>query len=351
MVKADLAYCYQVERVGETFSIDALVIEDDNNLPDIFQKLIDTAIERKYPEKMAFILISSNYQYLSEAAQKILPYQKPVLYLKGACVESMKKLYSENNCPVCLSGEDLQMLSCQAEQLEQADIKDIILDIPTSGKANIIETLTLIRRSIIRDNFKPLRFPVITFASDYTHKKDSLEEGLWAGNLICKYTNVVVLDHFDPAIILALLTLRLNLYTDPQKPLQIEPKLYEIGEVDEYSPVLVTTNFALTYFTVAGEIEASGIPCYLLITPSEGMSVLTAWAANKFNGEIIAKAVREYSLNNKVKNKKLLITGYVDILKEEIEEELPEWEVLIAPKEAVEIPDYLQKLDREIVKA
>ena len=172
--------------------------------------------------------------------------------------------------------------------------------------------------------------------------QDSIEKGLLASTLACKYSNIVVLDEFNKAILYALTTLRQNIFTDPEKPLQIEPKIYPIGEVDENSPVIVTTNFALTYFTVASEIESSGIASYLVVTPSDGMSVLTAWSADKFNGEIIAKAFKEYEVNNLVNHKKLIIPGYVASLKAEIEEEMPDWQVIVGANEAVDIVDFLK---------
>jgi acetyl-CoA decarbonylase/synthase complex subunit gamma len=342
--KIDKIFSYEVERVGQAISLDSIAI--DNNVQDAeqFNKLVQYCIEKKVMEKQTLLLVSENKEELIETSKLLNKVQKPVLYLKNASKEELIDLQKETSALIIVEGENIQTLIALAEELENAGITDLILTLPSIEKDRIIETLTQIRRSVILNNCKPLRFPVITYASDYCSTGSETEEGLWAGNLICKYANIVVLDQFDPAVILALITLRQNLYTDPQKPLQIEPKLYTIGDVDEYSPVIVTTNFALTYFSVAGEVEASGIPAYILITASEGMSVLTAWAANKFSGEIIAKAVKENALDKKIKDKKLIISGYVEVLKEEIEEELPEWEVVIAPKEAVEIPEFLNKI-------
>jgi acetyl-CoA decarbonylase/synthase complex subunit gamma len=337
---------YKVDRVGNDISVDSITIEDDCSTPETFQNLIQASIDKGYTSRIAFILISNNLNELSDAAKKISEYQIPLLYLKKADIEDLKCLYQQTQCPIVVTDESSPLLAARIDQLEKTGISKIVIALSSSKADNIVETLTLIRRSVVIDNFNPFKYPVMTFASDYCITDDCIEEGLWAGNLICKYSNLVVLDHFNPAILLSLFTLRQNIYTDPQKPLQIESNLYTIGDVDENSPVIVTTNFALTYFSVAGEIEASGIPCYLLITNSEGMSVLTAWAANKFNGEIIAKAVKEYNLTPKISHKNLIISGYVEILKEEIEEELPGWNVLIAPKEAVDIPVYLNELTK-----
>ena len=153
-----------------------------------------------------------------------------------------------------------------------------------------------------------------------------------------------MLDTWDPAALYPLLTLRQNIYTDPQKPIQVSPGLYEIGEPKPESPLLVTTNFSLTYFGVAGEVEGSGIPAWLLIADSEGMSVLTAWAAGKFDAERIAKSVNTMGALDKVSHKKIIIPGFVSSISGELEEELPGWEILVGPREAIGIPSFLRQV-------
>ena len=137
-------------------------------------------------------------------------------------------------------------------------------------------------------------------------------------------------------------TLRQNLYTDPQKPLQVESKVYEVNEPDENAIVIMTTNFALTYFAVLSEIESSEIPTYMIITPSEGMSVLTAWSAEKFTPEMAAKIVKESTKLQEVKNKKLIIPGLLSHLKEELEEAIEGWEIIVGPNEAYQLQDFVK---------
>ncbi|MBE0527672.1 MAG: acetyl-CoA decarbonylase/synthase complex subunit gamma, partial [Thermoleophilia bacterium] len=148
--------------------------------------------------------------------------------------------------------------------------------------------------------------------------------------------------HDEPGMMYSLLTLRQNIYTDPQKPIQMEPKLYEIGAVVPESPVLITTNFSLTYFSVAGEVEGAGIPTWLLVADSDGQSVLTGWAAGKFDAEKIAKTVKDSGIAEKVSHKKLVIPGHVAGLSGEVEEELPGWQIMVGPRDAVDIPSYLK---------
>ena len=142
-----------------------------------------------------------------------------------------------------------------------------------------------------------------------------------------------------------MLALRENIYTDPQTPIQVQPGLYEIGDPTPDSPFYVTTNFSITYFSVANEISGSGIPGWLLVADAEGMSVLTAWAAGKFDAERIAKAVKACGAEDKLNHKKLIIPGHVAVLLGEIEEELPGWKILVGPREAVQIPSYVKIWD------
>ena len=153
---------------------------------------------------------------------------------------------------------------------------------------------------------------------------------------------MVVLDHVDPALFYTLLTLRQNIYTDPQKPIQVEPGVYEVGKPGPTSPLLMTVNFSLTYFTVSGEIEGSGVPAWLLVADADGLSVLTSWAAGKFDAEKIAKTVKDTGISDRVDHRKLVIPGLVAGLSGEVEDELPDWQILVGPRDAVDLPSYLK---------
>lgn len=338
---------YTVERVGEEIELQSLTINNDSEDYVTFNNILESLKEEKTIDKVSLILVSSCIKDLLDGYTIIKERQKPILYLKSGIQDDYIRLYTETKCPVVVEATSVDELSNLVTELEKAGIKEIIMTLPEESEAQPIEDLTLIRRSTITNNVKTLRYPIITFASKFCNTDSSIEEGMIAGSLMAKYSNIIVLNNFNPAIVYSLFTLRQNLFTDPQKPLQMEPKIYTIGEPDKCSPVIVTTNFALTYFSVASEIEASNIPCYLLITPSDGMSVLTAWAANKFNGEIIAKAVKDFKLEETVDHKNLIISGYVSMLKEEIEDEMPGWTVDVAPSEAVDLPDFLKEYKPE----
>ena len=141
-----------------------------------------------------------------------------------------------------------------------------------------------------------------------------------------------------------LLVLRQNIYTDPQKPIQVQPGLYEINNPGPEDPLLVTTNFSITYFSVANEVEGSGLPAWLLVTDAEGMSVLTAWAAGKFDAERIAKDVKRFDVMEKVNQKRIVIPGHVAVISGELEEELPGWDIRVGPREAVDLPAFMKQV-------
>jgi acetyl-CoA decarbonylase/synthase complex subunit gamma len=191
-----------------------------------------------------------------------------------------------------------------------------------------------IRRLALKKNFRPLGFPTLRFPHNAAA----------AAQAVSKYAGFVVLDKFAPELVYPLLVLRQNIYTDPQKPIQVQPGLYEINAPKTTDPVLVTTNFSITYFSVANEVEGSGLPAWLLVTDAEGMSVLTAWAAGKFDSERIAKSVKLFNVGDKVSRKRLVLPGAVAVLSGEMEAELPDWEIRVGPREAVDIPKFYKQV-------
>lgn len=322
---------YSIERVGENFTISAVVLYDKGNFAQS-AKIID---ENNLP----LILISENYDNICAAIEEIKP-SKPLVFLKNNDIEQISEINKKYAVPVVVSANSVEELAKRSENLVKQGVKEIVLNLDTNIDFSVIEKLTYIRRAAIEDKYRSLGFPVMMILP---LSGDVIEDSILSSTLLCKYTNIVVFEDYNPAIVSGLFTLRQNIYTDPQKPLQVEAKLYEVGEVTKDSPIFVTTNFALTYFAVVSEIEASGIPSYLLITPSDGMSVLTAWSASKFTGEIIAKAVKQFGVEEAVNHKELIIPGFVASLAEEIKEELPEWEVICGPNDAIDLVDFIKQ--------
>ena len=328
---------YCVERVGENLKVNAIALVDSDS--NFIEKAKEVA-----QSGMPLILISSSVENIKNILAEIKE-SKPLVYLENANIEQSAEIEKEFNVPVVITGNNLESLVNNSGKALENKAENLVIGLKDVSANNLVENLTYIRRAAIENKFKPLGFPVISFMDRIQGIPENIiDKTIWASTLLCKYSNIVVLDYFNEALVYSLLTLRQNIFTDPQKPLQIDSKLYPIGDVDENSPVFVTTNFALTYFTVVSEIEASGQPAYLLITSSDGMSVLTAWAANKFTGETIAKAAKEFNLENAVKHRKMIIPGHVSTLKEEIKEDMPGWKTIIGPNEAVDIPDFFKQL-------
>lgn len=163
---------------------------------------------------------------------------------------------------------------------------------------------------------------------------------------LCKYANMLIFEDFDETLISTLLTLRQNIFTDPQKPLQVEAKIYEFNNPDENSIIFMTTNFALTFFAVASELENLNVPSYLVVTPAEGMSVLTAWSAEKFTAKMVAKTLKKFNLAEKVKTRKIIIPGLLAHMKQELEEEIKDFEIVVGTIEAYAISDFVKSLDQ-----
>lgn len=235
---------------------------------------------------------------------------------------------------------DLDGLATLTEAIAKFGVDDLVLDPGVRGFNDSLATLTHIRRLALKENFRALGYPVITFPGEGA--VSHLDEVTLAGQQIAKYAGFVVLDHFTEASAYALLVLRANIYTDPQKPIQVEPGVYPINNPGPDSPLMVTTNFSITYFSVANEVESSGLPGWLLVADAEGMSVLTAWAAGKFDAERIAKAVKESGAAGKISHKQVILPGHVAVLMGELEEELPGWEIRVGPREAVDLPAFLK---------
>jgi len=257
----------------------------------------------------------------------------------AATIAPMAVIAKERDCPLVVRGAgDLESLAAICEKARGAGVEDLVLDPGARDPAGALELFTQLRRLAVKKNVRALGYPLIAFASGQTPEA----EAALAAGAIAKYAGVLVLDHDDPALLYPLMTLRQNIYTDPQKPIQVEPGLYSIGAVTADSPLLITTNFSLTYFTVSGEVESGGTPAHLLVADADGQSVLTSWAAGKFDAEKIAKTVLQSGIGDRLTHRKLVIPGLVAGLSGETEEELPGWQIIVGPREAVEIPTYLK---------
>jgi len=322
------------ERVGQTLRLDAVAIKGEG---DAFVKAAQIAAEKS---AVPVILINEDPAAMGKALEACAA-KRPLIYAATeANLEAMAALAKQHNCPLAVRGSgDLASLAALSEKAQAAGAADLVLDSGARTTGQVLANETGVRRAALRKRFRPFGFPTITF----TVSTDPSEEVLEAATYIAKYAGIVVLQHMEAWQLLALVTVRQNIYTDPQKPIQIEEGLYQIGTPDDTSPVLVTTNFSLTYFTVEGDVEASKVPAWVVVVDTEGTSVLTAWAAEKFTAEVIAKKVRDFDVGSKVKHRKLILPGHVAVLSGKLEDELSqEWKVLVGPRESSGIPSFLR---------
>jgi len=255
--------------------------------------------------------------------------------------EAMSDLAMQSHAVLVVSGKTLDELAELTQKIKDKGLNDLVLDPQTETLSSSLTMNTLIRRLALRKNFRPLGYTIINFPGA---RGDSTMEAVNAVQAITRYAGFIVLETFKPEAMYPLLVLRENIYTDPQKPIQVTPGLYEIKNPSPEDPVLVTTNFSITYFSVANEVDGSGLPAWLLVTDAEGMSVLTAWAAGKFDADSITRDIKKFQVGNKVIRKRLVLPGHVAVLSGELEENLPEWEIRVGPREAVDLPSYMKQV-------
>ncbi|MFQ6057574.1 MAG: acetyl-CoA decarbonylase/synthase complex subunit gamma [Anaerolineae bacterium] len=329
---------YSVEYVGLHLSMDGIAVEAASGDAAAFARCV--AAVREVAD-MPLVLMAQD-PVVMEAGLEAAAGTTPLIYAADADNwQAMAELARRYKAPLAVRTDgDLNALANLVEQVKGTGIQDLVLDPGALGFYESLAALTQIRRLALKKNFRPLGFPIITFPGQGV--ESVAEEVMLAGQHIAKYAGFVVMDHFQPAIAYPLLTLRQNIYTDPQKPIQVKPGLYEINNPQPDSPLMVTTNFSITYFSVANEVDGSGLPGWLLVADAEGMSVLTAWAAGKFDAEKIAKAVTTTGIADRISHRKLIIPGAVAVLMGELEEELPGWEILVGPREAVDLPAFLK---------
>jgi acetyl-CoA decarbonylase/synthase complex subunit gamma len=269
---------------------------------------------------------------------EVLADRRPLVYgADKSNYQQMSELSAKFKAPLAVKGETLEELADLTNKIKAAGVADLVLAPAVRSMAEGLTCLTQLRRLALEKNFRPLGYPVIV----PTTALDPAQETLEAITYACKYASIVVMRGKQPWQILPVLTARFNIYTDPQVPNAVESKVYKVGDAGPDSPVLVTTNFALTYFTVEGEVENSKVPAYIAAVETGGLGILNSYADDKLTGETIAKAVKSMGILNQVRHKKLIIPGLVAVLKGELEDEAG-CEVVVGPEEAAGIPSFLK---------
>lgn len=325
---------YIIERVGEKLHIDAFCLSNVSQNREKFLTALETIAENS---SKAVILDCADRDTI-KAALAMLEGKRPVIYPGDADSSQFVDLAQKHGASLIVTAGSFNKLAAQTERIVQAGFKDILLNIKSSNPGERLRNNTIMRRAALRKGFKLFGFPSVWFIE----ADDEYELQAEAAVGICKYSGIVALPKFSKEMLLTLYTLRQNIYTDPQKPIQVDPKLNAIGDPGPDSPVFVTTNFSLTYFIISGEIENAGISAWLVIPDCEGMSVLTAWAAGKFSGEKIGKFVKSIGLEERVSTREIIIPGYVASISGDLEEALPNWKVIVGPQEASDLAPFIK---------
>lgn len=327
------------ERVGQKINVDLIAIKCASGKKETFQEVVKKVLSKS---QLNLMLISEDPE-LIKAAAPLAKERHPLIYAATKNnVEPMVRLAKEFSLPLAVKSDSLDELSELVQKITAQGVEDLVLDPGSKHLSQKINQLTQVRRLALKKTYRPLGYPTIAITSS----EEPYQEVTEAASYIAKYASIVIMKGVESWQVLPLLTLRQNIYTDPQKPLQVEPKVYEVGQVSDKSPVLVTTNFSLTYYTVEAEVEGSRVPSYIIASYAEGLSVLTAWAAEKFTAETITKTLNECGIKEKVARKELIIPGYVAVLSGKLEEDSG-WKVKVGPKEASGIPSFLKSLKKE----
>jgi acetyl-CoA decarbonylase/synthase, CODH/ACS complex subunit gamma len=335
----------QFSWIGLTIKADLVALQFESGDKAKFQALVKKVSQNT---DAGLILISEDTDTLF-SARDICADKKPLLYpiTKDNLNKAIPRI-KERPTPIGVRAASIEELIPITTRLKEEKLDELVVD---PSPKNLIEGLkdqTLIRRAAVKQNFRPLGYPTIAFPCFMA--KGGLKEALAASLFVIKYAGIIVLSDIEKHSLLPLLVQRLNIYTDPRMPMSVLEKYYEIGEPNENSPVLVTSNWALTYFIVSSEIEGSKVPCYLCVKDTEGLGVLTGWAAGKFTGDGVGPFIKKCGVGDKVKNKKLVIPGKVARIKGELEEALPGWEIIVGPREASEIPAFLPEYAAKLKK-
>jgi len=323
----------QYERVGLNLRPEALALKAEGGN---FLALVTKAAATPY----SLILMTSDAAAM-KGALDIAKAKKPLIYAATAeNADAFAGLAKEYACPLAVKANDVEGLIALTEKLSAAGVKDMVLDSGSRTPKGAFADQIAIRRAALQARVKSLGFPTIAFPCEMT--KDIVKESLIASLFIAKYAGLIVLSELKGENVFPLLLERLNIYTDPQRPMTTDQGVYAINNPTPDSPVLVTCNFSLTYFIVSGEIENSMVPTWLCVMDTEGLSVMTAWAAGKFVADTVGPFIKKCGIAEKINHKKLVIPGYAAGLLGDLEEELPGWQITVGPREAALIPQLLK---------
>ena len=329
------------ERIGERMFVEFVFVANTQSDPAVYAELVKKAAATGRD------LILECWDV--ECAKAALAVAGKNVILDGATPdnwEAMNAVAKEAGVVLGVSAGSLSDLYDTVKKLEAAGNKNLVVDVTGKTAKETLANAVLVRRTAIKDGDRSFGYPSIVNVARIAKGDDRLQTA-YATMFTEKYASVVVMENMTYAQALPLYGLRQNIFTDPQKPMKVEAKIYPLNGADENSPCALTVDFALTYFLVSGELERSNQPVNLIITDASGMSVLTAWAAGKFSATTVKKTFDELGIESKIKNRTLIIPGKVAVMKGEIQEKLPGWNVVVGPVEAVQLPKYMKDKEYE----
>jgi acetyl-CoA decarbonylase/synthase complex subunit gamma len=326
----------QFERVGTKIGVGAIAVINDSGSADTFAQACATVKDFSI---LAPILVTELPEAMAAAVKKTSEATPLIAFAKTDTAEAMAKIAKENNCPLVAKAESIEALADLTEKIKAQGVEDIVLNLDALSLPDQLYNLSRMRALALKKGFRPLGYPAISFVTD----GDTDTQAAKAVSLICKYSSIVVVDSASAYAFLPMLTAVMNIFSDPQKPVQVEPKVYPIGEPDTNAPLMFTTNFSLTYYTVESDVEASRVPSYILVVDTEGTSVLTAYSGDKLNEKTVADAMAKHNVENLVKHRKLIIPGYVAVMSGKLEEATG-WEVMVGPRECSMLPKYMKEV-------
>lgn len=329
-----------IERVGQILKVDAIFLKNESEDSEIFNQALDKIMNKAFD--VPLILGISKPEVAIKALEN-LKGSRPILSkATPENINEMSEIAKKYNVPLVISDKGIEKVVKLVEIAHSAGVQDLVIDTQPKSAKELLMDNTLIRRAALKKGLRLLGYPIITFAN----RDDNFYETVIASLAILKYSSIVVLSSIPKWKNLILFTLKQNIYSDPQVPMQVKQDIYKVGEPNGDSPIIVTTNFALTYFLVKGEIENSKVPAWLAIMDCDGLSVLTAWAAGKFSASKIAQFIKESGIEERLNHRELIIPGYVAMLKGAVEDKLPGWKVIVGTKEASGIPAFLKNYVR-----
>ena len=329
------------ERIGERMYVESVFVSNTQSDPAVY-----AALAQKAAATGRDVILEC---WDAECAKAAIAAVGKTVILDGATPdtwEAMNAIAKDTGAVLGVWAENLSDLYDTVKKLEAAGNKNLVLDVTGKTAKETLANAVLVRRTALKDGDRSFGYPSIVNLAKLASGDDRLQTA-YATMFVEKYGSIIVMENMTYAQALPLYGLRQNIFTDPQKPMKVESKIYPLNGADENSPCALTVDFALTYFLVSGELERSNQPVNLIITDASGMSVLTAWAAGKFSSSTVKKTFQDLDIENKIKNRTLIIPGKVAVMKGEISEKLPGWNVVVGPTEAVQLPKYMKDKEYE----